>query len=125
MRVQVSSNVLEVETVDEMVCKFDWAVLREERTVERVLLIERRVASSEWRAASRPWAASSREGIGGGEAGWIDGLRGLEGLAGEWGSAELGEAKRSLVFSDGEEGDGGESGGILGHDRTLLVNKSS
>lgn len=119
MRVQVSSNVLEVETVDEMVCKFDWAVLREERTVERVLLIERRVASSDWRAASR------REGIGGGEAGWMDGLRGLEGLAGEWGSAELGEAKRSLVFSDGEEGDGGESGGILGHDRTLLVNKSS
>lgn len=120
MRVHVSSNVLEVETVEEMVCRFDWAVLREEKTVERVLLIERRVASSDWRAASRPWAASSREGIGGGEAGWTDVLWGLEGLAGEWGLAELGEAKRSLVFSDGEEG-----GGMLGHNRTLLVNKSS
>lgn len=55
----------------------------------------------------------------------MDGLWGLEGLAGEWGLAELGEAKRSLLFSDGEEGDGGEGGGILGHNRMLLVNKSS
>lgn len=112
--------MLEVETVEEMVCKFDWAVLREERTVERALLMERRVASSDWRAASRSWAASSREGIGGGEAGCIDSLRGLEGLGGDGLLAELGEAKRSVVLLEGEEADGGE-GGILSYDWTLLV----
>ena len=96
--------MLEVETVEEMVCKLDWAVLREESTVERVLLMERRVTSSDCRTATRSWAASSREGIGGGEADWVDGLGALNGLVGELVLAEFGEAKRSVVFSEGEEG---------------------
>jgi len=114
--------VLEVETVEEMVCKFDWAVLREERTVDRVLLIERRVTSSDLRATSRSWAASSRDRIGGGEAGCVDDLGRLGvlvGLVGEGVLAELGEAKRSEVFSEGEEGGEGEDGLIVSCDWPL------